>query len=306
VPEHPRTAPAREQQPVSPADPPGGAGALLVDSHVHLHPCFDLGSVLDHADRNFTQASRQVGAGRWIGALLLAEIEGVDRFRELLELADLQGSVDAWSLEQGEDGASIVSRSDGGHTIVVVAGRQLRVEHRLEVLALCTAKHFPEGHSLAVTARMVREGGGVPVIPWGFGKWWGKRGDHLDRTIHQAEKASFLLGDSGQRLAGASPPTPFARAQQRGIGFVAGSDPLSFRSQEQRVGSYGSILTSRPLDLRRPAEGIRSRLLELDGAPSTFGSRVGPVEFAWAQLRLRLPNACAPAAKPVQRPSAGS
>jgi hypothetical protein len=176
VPEHPRTAPARELPPASPADPPGGAGALLVDSHVHLHPCFDLGSVLDHADRNFTRASRQVGAGRWIGALLLAEIEGVDRFRELLELADLQGSVDAWSLEQGEDGASIVARSDAGHTMVVVAGRQLRVEHRLEVLALCTAKHFPEGHSLAVTARMVREGGGVPVIPWGFGKVVGEAG----------------------------------------------------------------------------------------------------------------------------------
>jgi len=304
VPEHPRTDPAGER-PASPPDPPAGAGALLVDSHVHLHPCFELGSALDHADRNFDKASRQVGAGRWIGALLLAEMEGINQFRELSRIADLQGSVDAWSLEQGEDGTSIVARSDDGHTIVVVAGRQLRVEHRLEVLALCTGKQFPEGHSLAETARLVREGGGVPVIPWGFGKWWGKRGNLLDRTIHQAERTSFLLGDSGQRLAGASPPDPFARAQQRGIGFIAGSDPFSFRSQAQRVGSYGSILTSRPLDLRRPAEGIRSRLLALDGAPSTFGSRVGPIEFTWAQLRVRLPNSCASAPKPGQ-PNSGT
>jgi len=85
-----------------------------------------------------------------------------------------------------------------------------------------------------------------------------------------------------------------------GLRFCRAANPFRIRSVP--VGfSIRKIL----LDLSRPADVIRSRLLELDGTPSTFGSRVGPVEFGWAQLRLRLPNSCASAAKPVQ-PSTGT
>lgn len=261
---------------------------VLIDSHVHLHPSFDIGATLDQALLNLEQGAQQAGVERWTGALLLTEAGDADRFRELRAGRTLQGYSDRWALELGADGTSVLARSGSGPSITIIAGRQLRVEHRLEVLALCTSARIPEGQSLTTTLSRIREAGGAPVVPWGFGKWWGSRGRLLEGVIRSASPASFLLGDSGQRPKGFQRPPLLAFAERHGIGTIAGTDPFPSHSQHRLVGRYGSILTIPNLDLDNPAPSIRDHLLTLTDIPPLFGRRESLAGAVRNQIHLRL------------------
>lgn len=261
------------------------AGVLLVDGHVHLHPGFSVLEFLRCAEANLNQAARRSAAGAaWTGVLLCAEAAGVDRHAELASSGSAVGS---WQLEPTAEAASLIARSRDGATLVLASGRQIAVEGRLEVLALCTAERFPDGGSLAATLARVRAAGAVPVLPWGFGKWWRRRGARVAAIVRGAVPGSLLLGDNGGRPRSSSEPRHFRLARSRGLPILAGSDPLPFPDQLRRVGTYGSILSAKELDPRRPCASLARALLALRSTPPTFGSRVTLPAFAWAQLRLR-------------------
>lgn len=261
------------------------AGVLFVDGHVHLHPGFSAAELLDCAAANFSKAARRSGVGSsWTGVLLFAETVGVDRFAELVSCGRRMGD---FQLEPTADGSAIVARSSAA-VLLLVAGRQIVVEGRLEVLALCTTERFPNGDSLAITLERVRAVGAVPVLPWGFGKLWGRRGERVAQVVRSAAPGSLLLGDNGGRPRSSPTPPLFRLARRRDLPILAGSDPLPFPHQLRRVGSYGSILADAELDPRRPAESLARALLALRSTPSVFGRRVSFGAFAWAQMRMQM------------------
>lgn len=267
------------------------AGLLLVDGHVHLHPGFSVAEFLRRAVANLEAAAGGAEAGTsWTGVLLFTESEGTDRFTQLASAGDLE----EFRLEPTAEAASLFVRArfSSGRTsedavLLLVAGRQIAVEGRLEVLAVCTAERFPGGGSLAATLDRVRAAGAVPVLPWGFGKWWRRRGERVAEFVRGAAPGSLLLGDNGGRPRSAPEPPLFRLARSRGLPILAGSDPLPFPDQLRRVGSYGSILSGTELDPRRPSESLARALLALRSTPPVFGRRVTLRGFAWAQLRMQ-------------------
>lgn len=258
-----------------------------VDAHVHVYGCFDPGRFLDAAAASFRRHVPGREAEGTAGVLLLTEAAGVDFFATLRSGAGAVG-LGGWRVRPTGDPAAVEVARDG-ERLIVCAGRQIATRERLEVLALLTDASFDDGGELRETMARVRDAGGVPVIPWGFGKWLGRRAEILAGAMEawRARGERVLLGDNGNRLRRGGGPAPFEEVRREGGLVVPGSDPLPFRSHERRGGTYGFI---GPVDLDpdRPASSLRDYLRSADGPLEVFGRRVGPARFVTDQVVLQV------------------
>lgn len=242
-----------------------GTNFVLVDSHVHFHPCYDGARFFAAARRNLAPAAT--------GVLMLTECEGHDAF-------------DTW---QRSPPAGLVPRPTGetisldfgaaeGRRLIVIAGRQLVTTERLELLALGLPGSAPPRAPLAECVAAVREAGALPVLPWGFGKWTGARARIAAAAL---EALPVLAGDNGGRPE----VTPLPRLL-RGRRVLRGSDPLPLAGQEERVGAFGFGLE---LELgERPGAALLARLDDPEAALEDHGAGVSLAACARAQLALRL------------------
>jgi hypothetical protein len=261
----------------------GIEGPFLVDAHVHLHECFDPGTFFRSAAANVRWWAGHEGIdGEVTGVLLLSESADADRFDQLARGGGPPAP--AWRLEESPGPEALLLRSQGKR-LLVIAGRQIATKEGLEVLSLASRRRLPDGRPFLATVEAVQDAGAVPVIPWGFGKWWRGRGRLVREAVRAATPGELYLGDNGGRPAQGPEPELFRYARERGIGVLPGSDPLPFRSHETRAGSYGFVLNEGSLE--EPAAALRSRL----GSglqPGTYGSRASVISFVAWQLRMRL------------------
>lgn len=293
---------------------PGDAGrragraaddTLLVDGHAHFHPRFSAAGFLDAAARNLRRWASAEGepdgpGGRRVRlCLMLADPPGRDSLRALS--AGL-GDVARWEVRGTAEGVSRLARGREGAPIALIGGRQVATEEGLEVLALATDAEIPGGRSARETVEASLAAGAVTVVPWGLGKWWFRRGRVVRRLVESVDHPLFFLGDNGGRPRTAPEPSLFRAARRRGTAVLAGSDPLPFSREEERVGSYGSVLPARrgddagrrigpgdgSADGAAPAAALRERLERPAGPPPTFGRRVGLARFAVHQVAMQL------------------
>jgi hypothetical protein len=250
-----------------------------VDSHVHFYACYDLPVFLDGAVRNFRNARN---AAEGTGYLLLTESAGACWFRRWRDGLNAGGG---WRFEGTREDESLRAVSAAGERLILVAGRQIVARERLEVLALGRDLELPDGLPLAETLDRVRESGALSVLPWGFGKWWGRRGAVVAETLGQ--DGELFLGDNAGRHG--PEPALFRRARKLGVRVLPGSDPLPFSRHAGLAGSYGFIL-SHAVDLDRPAETLLRRIRE-SGQPRAFGRRAGLPRFLRDQVGMQLRSA---------------
>lgn len=253
-------------------------GTFLIDAHVHCHQCFAQSEFLDHAWRSCSQAARELDvSGRAIGWLLFAALPDDHYFEALRtgQIADAGQIAGAkWRVVPTAEKASLVTRQDDGQTLILIAGRQMTTKEGLEVLGLGTTGTFADGQSLTATVAAVRDEGAIAVVPWGFGKWWSRRGRLVSRFVDSTDEGGVFLGDNGGRPAGFSPPRQFAEAARRGIFVLPGSDPLPLPTEAQRVARYGLVLEG-AVDAERPVAGLFRLFAGLDQQPPTFGRLPG-------------------------------
>lgn len=264
---------------------------ILVDGHVHLYPCFDLPMFLDSALENFRRAARISSDQPKLDAvLLLTESSGHDAFAMFADKAAQGTSIGPWTIKQrlGADPSLTAQHRDGGR-LIMVAGRQIVTAENLEVLALGTDRHFADGRPLAEVAGEVTEAGGLAAIPWGTGKWLGRRGKILTDLIIQPQPFRFFLGDNGGRPFFWPQVTHFELARAKGIPVLPGSDPLPFPGEEKRAGSYGFRLKDR-LDRTAPAESLKKLLSVPDLAYQPYGRHEGFTGFFRNQIRMQIKN----------------
>jgi hypothetical protein len=239
---------------------------------VHVHPAFDEERFLSAACENLSRH------GEGVPVLLLAEMAGANVF------ARWRSGNAPWEVTLTDEPHSLFLRKHSTlnlqpSTLLVVAGRQIITAERIEVLALLTARQFPDGKPLEQTVQEVEEASAIPVLPWGVGKWLGRRGREVAALT--ARRRVFLGDNAGRPLGW---PAPGLFSEQR---VLPGTDPLRLRSQERVVGTYGFVLSCM-LDRARPARSIREALQRLKAGPSVVGRRTGPVGFLRQQLGLRL------------------
>jgi hypothetical protein len=263
---------------------------VLVDAHVHVHPGCTGDAFLDAALANFRKAAAALGRPEgFLGCLLLAEMSEMRRMPGWIRRANRPEGDGMWSFERTGEVESLVARRRSGVSgarLLVIAGRQIATREGIEVLALASDAGVLDGLSFGETLQRVRVSGALPVLPWGFGKWWGRRGQLVSGALARRGSAPLFLGDNAGRPALGNEPPLFREARDHGVAVLPGSDPLPLPWHAGRAGSYGFVLEG-GLDAEHPAWDLRQRLRELRESPPVFGRRVTLPGFLCDQAALR-------------------
>ncbi len=193
----------------------------------------------------------------------------------------------SWRFGTTDEAISLVARNRPGDTIYLLAGQQIVTAENLEVLSLLALPEVADGLELAETVRRVRQLGGLPVLPWGVGKWLGRRGALVSAFLSGEHHGPLFVGDNGGRpgLWGFVPQ--FRQARARGIPILRGSDPLRCSYRRRCAGSYGNILRC-PFDPTRPGRSLCDALTAADTTIGTFGRHESPWHFVRDQIALRI------------------
>jgi hypothetical protein len=257
---------------------------VFVDGHVHIYACYEVERVFDGAWRHFRRVASSYGAtDDFQGVLILTESAGDQVFVELTKIAG--GTVGRWQVSGTEEANSLRLQRDDGARLLVLAGRQLVSAEKLELSAYFVVESLADGAPLATLLEQVHRMGGVSVLPWGVGKWFGKRGQEVQQRLrHRA--VPLLVSDNGGRPWFWPMPRLFRTAQQQGIPVLAGSDPLPKVSEQQQSGRVGFVLRG-ALPPASPSQSLKQRLLSLDSAPPRYGAREGAWHFVRNQFYMQ-------------------
>lgn len=267
---------------------------IFVDSHVHIYDCFDVDFFFDSALKNFQAAAAQQTTVQPVSfVLLLTEGAAEDWFhamgasmgRDAREGVKISAK---WKgLYSEEPGSLTVYRHESpDERIHLVGGRQVVTREKIEVLALYCTKIITDGLSLDETVNAAEQCGGIPVLPWGVGKWVGKRGKIIRRYLAAHPERRLFLGDNGGRPLFWPTPTLFQFARTRGIAVLPGTDPLPLPSEAARVGSYGFYLEEKMTHRESPVIYLKNALRSREKIFSPFGGLQSSRLFFINQLRL--------------------
>ena len=266
---------------------------ILTDAHVHIYDCFDLGTFFTSALANFrTEAALRSKGDNFTAFLLLTETSTENWFHRLADYADLRREIRAkngslWTVHHTKENLSLWVQCNASQGFFLVAGRQIKTSEDLEILALITDRKFKENRRLEELIKVVKESGAIPVIPWGLGKWTGRRGRILKHALEEANSLELFLGDNGGRPAFWPRPAHFKMAEANGLRILPGSDSLPFASEVRRVGSMGFSVQG-PISLEHPGRDLKSILLSQKTLFLTYGNLEHPYRFFRNQLAVRI------------------
>lgn len=268
---------------------------IFVDSHVHIYDCFDVDYLFDAALMNFQMAAKQKGTTHQASfVLLLTEGATEDWFHDVLKNSgrDGQGKKEIsanWVglFSEDLDSLTVFQNNCAESEMHLVGGRQVVTREKIEVLALYCTDFITDGLPLDETVDAVQRHGGIPVLPWGVGKWMGKRGGIIQRFLSTHPEKHIFLGDNGGRPRFWPTPNLFHLANKRGVTVLPGTDPLPIPAEAARVGSYGFCLDEKTIHGDSPVNCLKNALLSGDPSLSTFGGLLDNRLFLLNQLRLR-------------------
>jgi hypothetical protein len=245
---------------------------FIADTHVHLYPCYDTAAALRFAMLRLAMLAP--GLPR---VLCLTERSDCHFFRDLHSGA--KKIPPPFSFHTSGDSALTLT-DNAGQKIYLIAGRQIATLEKLEVHCLGIDADIPDRLPIADVIESVIVAGGIPVIPWGLGKWLGKRG-HIVRDI-AAKNSEVFLGDSTMRPT-IWPEPVFSSARSR---VLAGSDPLPFAGDEVQIGVYSTVFTA-DFDENDPAESLRAALRNATNSRRIVGERCSAMAVYRRQMAMK-------------------
>lgn len=263
---------------------------LLLDAHVHLYDCFDLEQLLLAAQQNFERVVSHMPsqAGRFAFCLLCVDLQDKTLSSELDRLSALN-TYEFSSKDRKEKHAITVKHRSSGFSMQIVWGYQIITDENIEVLAFDLPDPIPNGTPLGATLDSLNRSQSLAILPWGFGKWSGKRGELIKNILAEqaiSRTAELFVGDNGGRWRRTSESHLIKHAQQAGMWNIPGSDPLPFPVQASRPGSRGVVLHGN-YDQECPTHSIRQLLQQLDVQPDQFGDGETLLPFLLAQLGMQ-------------------
>ena len=244
---------------------------IVADTHVHIYSCYDLQLFSDMLERNL----KKIGAGQTIRLGFLTERSDCNFF-DAVKKGNADLSLLCGNIKVGPDESSLIRDNGSGEKCILLPGRQVVTEERIEILALATMAEIPDGMLAVDTVTMILDNGGVPVVAWAPGKWFGARGDVVRNLLDSFNPARLLIGDSSMRPTIWTEPFIMRNARRRGFRIIAGSDPLPFTGDEKIAGTYCSVFDTY-FDLAAPLASARNMLWNAQDVV-TVGNRGGPVK----------------------------
>ena len=246
---------------------------VLADTHAHYHRCFDREQFLQAALVNFKKAGDALKCSDPIKLICLTEKPGDDFFDAL----SVGGAIEQLCATCKQ------IKFPSGELIYVVAGQQVYSSEGLELLALNTERRFESRLPFAESIKQAVDCGATVVINWCFGKWWGERGKVLRDVMRSPHLQKCFLGDVPLRFSQQLDSVLLKELREVCSGVLSGSDPLPFKAEVVKPGSFGSFgdFSEQP-DLSS-TEGIGSLLMKLGAEQKSFGSRDSILTFLGRQ-----------------------
>ena len=253
--------------------------SIVLDGHVHLYPCYQLDKALNALFGNLARLGTNATK-----VAFLAERFDCDFFDNLKNnrCEDLPGYIHVLA---GDDEKVItLVHEKRQEELLLVAGRQIVTQERIEVLAIAWHKPVPNGLSAHKVVDQIRTDGGVPIVSWSPGKWMFGRREVILQLLKDFPPGSLALGDTTLRPIGWGRPKLMQQGVSAGFSLTAGSDPLPFAGEEKYLGSYGTLLTA-DFDKTSPVESIRKLLLSKPATGQLVGKRNQPIEMIGRQIK---------------------
>jgi hypothetical protein len=249
---------------------------LIIDTHVHIYPCFDEKPALDFLRRNL---SKQHNNTICIG--LLVEPSGSHFLKDLKNRPE-NSTHSGYSIRWIGD--AICMTEEGFPDLFLFPGRQIVTKENIEIL--CLLKDFPieNGLPAQVVINKVLDAHGVPVISWSPGKWLFKREKVVRELFSNNKPGSVLIGDTSMRPRCLPVPSLMKSALNQGFTLIAGSDALPLKSQEKILGSYGTKIHT-DFDPDKPVDSLRHFFLRPGINPELIGKRAGLIDLTSRLVR---------------------
>jgi hypothetical protein len=264
---------------------------ILADAHVHIYSCFELTQLFNSALRNFNQSAAKLKKNinsPYSAILFLTETSQDNYFDYLNALAKADGQLfPKWKIEKTQEDCSLLLQNPSEQFLYLIAGRQIVTAENLEVLGLTINHKLEDGQPIRNVIEDIIASGGIPVIPWGFGKWMAGRGTILEKLLTTHHFPYLFLGDNSGRPKFWSKPYHFQLAQKQGIKILPGSDSLPFASEAHRSGSFGFAVDGK-LDPKFPAQSIKEILLKSTVELKPYGLPENPYRFIRNQVFMQL------------------
>ena len=267
-----------------------GSNLLALDSHVHFYDLADVPGLLESALRTFRRAIGAQATDRpFSGVLVLTEPQSRPAFAALQLRSSNRAGIGngLWTLAATGEEISLRATRDDGDTLFLLSGQQIVTRENLEVLSLLAQPMVADGLDLAETVTEVLRLGGLPVLPWGVGKWLGRRGKIVSDFLAEYRETPLFLGDNGGRPSFWASVPQFRQAKSRGITILRGSDPLHCSHWRRGAGSFGTLLSC-PCDTALPGKSLRDALTAGNASFGEFGRLEQPWHFLKDQLALRI------------------
>lgn len=260
---------------------------LIADGHVHLHQAHSVEVTLSSALANFSVVERALSLdGPVARFLFLTESHGAAGFEQLAEMALRQQTATGLSLEQTREPATLWITGTNGQGFYVVAGRQIVTAERLEVLALGYPHPYPDGRPVHRVLEELANASCLRVLPWGAGKWLGRRGRIVEGIMRSPHTTPLFLGDNANRPWFWPLPDVFRAATALGIRNLPGSDPLPFPHQERKAGAFGFYLAGTVAE-NQPFASIHKLLSAPEARPQPYGRLENLFNFLNHQVTMQ-------------------
>jgi hypothetical protein len=269
---------------------------LFIDAHVHIYNGFPLQNLFEVAQSNFLKYTAKFRST--VSGLTHQNVLIVTRSTSEKELGQIIFGRDsgyaiegAWYFKKTAERDSVVAQRKDGYEIIVVAGSQIVTQEKIEVLVLACGKIYPDGLALNDLLTMIENDGHIAVLPWGFGKWWGRRGQIVDAAIQfYGSRRGFFLGDNAGRTSWLPYPRQFKIARERNIAILPGSDPFPFKNSYVKIGTFGFCVDGQ-LSHQQPAQDLQDILYQSEPhAISCFGQLTSVLRFSINQVLIQLKN----------------
>lgn len=265
---------------------------IPIDAHAHIYPCYDLDDFIFSAFKNLFSVNFASAAPARSAALFLTEAADSHYFSVLknqdnrAESFTRQGN---WQVSDTDERLSLWIKHDAfpEKELLIISGQQVVTLEKIEVLSIGCHYPLPEGAALKNTVHSIFSGNGLAVLPWGVGRWLGKRGRIIDDFVATENTLRLFLGDNGSRprfwkVARLEQSRKITRPR-----LLSGTDPLPLPGEEKRVGSFGSVIHG-TLNTSKPFEGLKDLLCHPETEITCHGNLRSPLSFIKQQTALRL------------------
>ena len=261
---------------------------VLVDGHVHIYEAAHCDAILDAGSANFRAAAERQHIQPDYGVLLLADPVGVDGFGWFGALDGDPSSAErksTWTLVARPDADTLHFHKPGALPLLIISGHQAITSENLEVLIFPKIALETMRRPLSETLDAAAAADALTVVPWGAGKWMGRRGRIIGQMLDKSQSDNLSVADNGGRPVFPRRVRLLELAREKGFAEISGTDPLPLSNEERRVGAYG-VRLELAIDTQSTAHDIIRALRQKTLVP--MGKRLPLHQFLSKQVALRL------------------